>query len=112
MFLASKLIYVLQVFHCSRVHIDAIHRIFACFIWSSWEPLRRNNLFLPLEKDGLGVVHLFVRQLLLRFFYLKGVSQPSLLAVLQNRLCYHRLSIYVTTGIAKESPLWGFLKNC
>lgn len=51
-FLASKLVYILQVLHCSRVHIQAFHRIFACFIWSSWEAMRRDNLFLPLEKGG------------------------------------------------------------
>ncbi|XP_075721206.1 uncharacterized protein LOC119177743 [Rhipicephalus microplus] len=111
-FLVSKLIYILQVSHCSRVHTQAFHRIFACFIWSSsWEPTRRDNLFLPLEKGGLGLVHLFVRQLVLRFFYLKDVCHPFLLAVLRNRLCYHLPFIHVTTSVAKELPLRGFLKE-
>ncbi|XP_037505045.1 uncharacterized protein LOC119381146 [Rhipicephalus sanguineus] len=111
-FLASKLVYVLQVLHCSRVHIQAFHRIFACFIWgSSWEPMRRDNLFLPLEKGGLSLVHLFVRQLVLRFFYLKDVCHPFLLAVLRNRLSYHLPFLYVTTNVAKESQLSGFLKE-
>ncbi|XP_037512213.1 uncharacterized protein LOC119388943 [Rhipicephalus sanguineus] len=111
-FLASKLIYILQVLHCSRVHIQAFHRIFACFIWSSsWEAMRRDNLFLPLEKGGLSLVHLFVRQLVMRFFYLKDVCHPFLLAVIQNHLSHHLPFLFVTTRVAEESQLWGFLKE-
>ncbi|XP_072141060.1 uncharacterized protein [Dermacentor andersoni] len=111
-FLASKPLYVLQVLHCSRVHVQAFHRIFACFIWhSSWEAMRRDNLFLPLEKGGLGLVHLFVRQLVMRLFYLKNVRHPFLLAVNRARLASHLPFLYVTTNFAQELPLWGFLKE-
>ncbi|XP_037581606.1 uncharacterized protein LOC119464684 [Dermacentor silvarum] len=111
-FLASKLLYVLQVLHCSRIHVQAFHRIFACFIWqSSWEAMRRDNLFLPLEKGGLSLVHLFVRQLVMRLFYLQNVRHPFLLAVNRTRLASHLPFLFVTTNSAQELPLWGFLKE-
>ncbi|XP_050042705.1 uncharacterized protein [Dermacentor andersoni] len=111
-FLASKLLHVLQVLHCSRVHVQAFHRILACFIWhSSWEAKRRDNLFLPLEKGGLGLVHLFVRQLVMRLFYLKSVRHSFLLAVNRARLASHLRFLFVTTNFAQEVPLWGFLKE-
>ncbi|XP_070378850.1 uncharacterized protein [Dermacentor albipictus] len=111
-FLATRLLYVMQVLHCSRVHVQGFHRIFACFIWhSSWEAMRRDNPFLPLEKGGLGLVHLFVRQLVMRLFYLKNVRHPILLAVNRAHLASHLPFLFVTTNVAQELPLWGFLKE-
>ncbi|XP_075539586.1 uncharacterized protein LOC142574373 [Dermacentor variabilis] len=111
-FLASRLLYVLQVLHCSRVHIQAFHGIFACCIWySSWEAMRRDNLFLPLEKGGLGLVHLFVRQLVMRLFYLKNVRHPFLLAVNRARLASHLPFLFRSIVDRDKLPLCGFLKE-
>lgn len=70
-FLIAKLWYALQVMHCTRSRIQVFHRIFATFIWGSpWEPIRRDNLFRPVLLGGLGLVHLFVRQIVSRFLFL------------------------------------------
>ncbi|CAN7990489.1 unnamed protein product [Ixodes hexagonus] len=64
--------YLLQVLHCSRVNIQRMHRVFAVFIWgSSWERTSRTNLFRRVKNGGLGLSHLFVRQLVNRFIFLR-----------------------------------------
>ncbi|CAN7941912.1 unnamed protein product [Ixodes hexagonus] len=88
-FLAAKLWYTLQVLHCSRINIQRIHRVFAVFVWSStWERMGRTNLFrIRRVKDvGLGLTHLFIRQLVNRFMFLCDQRDPFLRTVIQLRL--------------------------
>lgn len=76
-FLVAKLWYVLQVFACGRTNIQKFHRVFATFIWKSgWERMRRDNLFRRVKSGGLGLTHLFVRQLVSRFFFLRDRIPP------------------------------------
>lgn len=59
-FLVTKLVYVLQVMCCPRRYVQALHRIFAVFIWNSpYEPTRRSNLFRPVRDGGLGLGNSF-----------------------------------------------------
>ncbi|XP_077541198.1 uncharacterized protein LOC144153425 [Haemaphysalis longicornis] len=111
-FLVTRLLYVLQVLHCSRLRMQAFHRIFATFVWCSRsESMRRDNLFLPVVRGGLGVVHLFLCHLLSRLFYFRDVQHLFLKAVLQIRLVFHLPFLLVSTGEVSTKPPWGFLKE-
>ncbi|XP_040358075.1 uncharacterized protein LOC121047135, partial [Ixodes scapularis] len=111
-FLISKLMYVLQVLHCNRSKIQAFLRIFATFIWSSpWERMKRDNLFLPLDSGGLGLAHLFVRQLVSRLFFFRNLSHPFLLMAVQRKLVHHLPFLIVSTTSSAPSGPWGFWKE-
>ncbi|XP_042145024.1 uncharacterized protein LOC121835126, partial [Ixodes scapularis] len=111
-FLASKLMYVLQVLHCARTDIQKFHRIFATLIWcSTWERVKRDNLFLPLESGGLGLCHIFVRQLVSRFFFFKNANHEFLRVILQSRLAESLSYLVVSTGETSKNRPWGFLKE-
>lgn len=87
LFLVAKLWYVLQVLFMSRANLQKIHRVFAVFIWGgSWERTSRTNLFLSVKKGGLGLTHLFIRQIVSRFMFLRDQSDPFLRTVIQVRL--------------------------
>ncbi|XP_077551738.1 uncharacterized protein LOC144165837 [Haemaphysalis longicornis] len=111
-FLVAKLVYVLQVLHCARSKVQALHRGFATFVWGSqWEPMRRDNLFLPLVSGGAGLIHLFVHQIVSRFFFYKVTHHPLLLNVIQQRISFHLPFLLVSTGEVSTKPPWGFLKE-
>lgn len=75
----SKLTYLLQVMHCSRVTVNVFNRIFATFIWRSpYDPMRRTNLFRKLQDGGLGLGHIFVRQLIARWNFFRQEQHPFL----------------------------------
>lgn len=83
----AKLWYVLQVLHCSRNNIQRMHRVFAVFIWNSvWERTSRTNIFRRVKTGGLGLSHLFIRQLVNRFIFLRDQRDPFLRTVIQVRL--------------------------
>lgn len=110
-FLVAKLCYVLQVLHCSGCHLQAFHRIFATFIWSSsWEPMRRDNLFRSIETGGLGLVHLFVRQLVSRFIFFRDARHPFLRVYFQVHLAT-QLPQWVVSTFSEHFRVWGFLKE-
>ncbi|XP_040070866.2 uncharacterized protein LOC120843536 [Ixodes scapularis] len=111
-FLTSKLMYGLQVLHCARPRIQAFHRLFATFIWSSsWERMRRDNLFLPLECGGLGLAHLFVRQLVSRLFFFRNIRHPLLASLVQTKLASHLPFLIVSTTDDVSCVLRGFWKE-
>ncbi|XP_077542065.1 uncharacterized protein LOC144154857 [Haemaphysalis longicornis] len=112
-FLVAKLVYVLQVLHCARAKGQALHRVFATFVrGSEWEPMRRDNLlFFPLGSGGVGLMHLFVHQLVSRFFFNKLAEHPLLRTILQERISYHLPFLLVSTGEVNKKPPWGFLKE-
>lgn len=86
-FFAAELWYILQVLHCSRINIQRMHRVFAVFIWcSAWERSSRSNLFRRVKSGGLGLSHLFIRQLVNRFLFLGDQEDPFLRTVIQVRL--------------------------
>ncbi|XP_049276348.1 uncharacterized protein LOC125760372 [Rhipicephalus sanguineus] len=77
----------MNVLCASRVSIQKLHRVFAVFIWAStWERTSRMNLFRPVKKGGLGLVHLVLRQVVSRFIYLRDQNHPFLRTIIQTRL--------------------------
>lgn len=83
-FLVARLWYVMQVLSCTRVNVQKFHRAFAVLVWqSSFERTSRNNLFRSVGEGGLGVPHLFVKQLVSRFMYLRDQSDPFVRTCLQ-----------------------------
>lgn len=79
MFFLDNLWYVMQVIHCSRVNVQKLHRIFAVFIWGSqWERTSRTNLFRKVRAGRVGLSHLFLRQLVSRFMFLRDASDAFL----------------------------------
>lgn len=110
-FLVSKLWYVLQVMHCSRVNLQKLHRIFAVFLWgSSWERTSRTNLFRRVRSGGLGLCHLYLRQLVNRFMFFRNNRDPFIRTVIQLRLG-RRLPEFVVASVHMKASVRGFLKE-
>ena len=111
MFFITKLWYVMQVLHCSRTNVQRLHRVFAVFIWGSeWERCSRTNLFRRVKEGGLGLAHLFVRQLVNRFLFFRDVRDPFLRMVCQLRLGSALPDLVVTTD-SRPVTLRGYLKE-
>lgn len=111
LFLVSKLWYVLQVLHCSRVNVQKLHRVFAVFIWgSSWEKMSRMNLFRRVREGGLGLSHLFLRQVVNRFIFFRDTSDPFLRTVFQVRLGRALPDLIVTTS-SEPGGIHGYFKE-
>lgn len=111
-FLVAKLWYVLQVMHCARTSIQKMHSVFAVFIRKSTvEPMRRDNLFLRVSKGGLGLSHLFVRQVVARFFFLRNQKHPFLQVMFQTRIAPHLPSLLVSSASGTPAYLVGFVKE-
>lgn len=67
--------------------MQKFHRIFAIFVWASeWERCSRTNLFRRVKDGGLGLGHLFLRQLVNRFLFFRDVTDPFLRTLCQLRL--------------------------
>lgn len=111
MFFITKLWYVMQVLHCSRMNVQRLHRVFAVFIWGSdWERCSRTNLFRRLKDGGLGLAHLFVRQLVNRFLFFRDVTDPFLRTACQLRLGSALPGLVVTTD-SRPVTLSGYIKE-
>lgn len=79
--------HVMQVLQCSRINVQKLHRVFAVFVWaSSWERCSPDNLFRRVKDGGFGLAHLFLRQLVNRFFFFRDTNDPFLHTVIQMRL--------------------------
>nr|XP_050052806.2 uncharacterized protein LOC126548592 [Dermacentor andersoni] len=111
-FLAAKVWYVLQVLCMNRLNIQKIHRIFATFVWGSqWERTSRTNLFRSVRAGGLGLAHLFLRQIVSRFTFLRDQSHPFLRTMLQIRLCCYLPEFIVSTSCAGRRGIRGYLRE-
>lgn len=87
LFLIAKVWYVLQVLSMTRINVQRLHRVFAVFIWGSvWERCARTNLFRSVRSGGLGLSHLFIRQIVSRFMFLRDQNHYFLRTVMQVRL--------------------------
>ncbi|XP_042144555.1 uncharacterized protein LOC121834812 [Ixodes scapularis] len=96
----------------TRSHIQKFHRVFATFIWSSnWEPTRRDNLFRPIDVGGLGLIHIFLKQVISRFLFFKTASHHFLRTYLQTELASALPYLVVTTIPASTSRPVGYLKE-
>lgn len=84
-FLVSKLWYIMQALSCARLNVQKFHRIFAVFVWqSAFERTSRSNLFRKVQQGGLSLPHLFVRQLVSRFLFLRDQEDPFIRTFLQH----------------------------
>ncbi|CAN7948155.1 unnamed protein product [Ixodes hexagonus] len=71
----------------SRANVQKFNRLFAIFVWGSgWERTSRTNLFRSVKSGGLGLVHLFLRQVVSRFLFLRDQRDDFLQTMLQVRL--------------------------
>lgn len=112
LFLVAKIWFVLQALCASRTSIQKIHREFAVFIWGSvWERTSRTNLFTSVKRGGLGLAHLFLRQVVSRFLFLRDQKNVFLLTVFQERLSDVLPNYIVSTQLARTNIIRGFLRE-
>lgn len=110
-FFVAKLWFVMQVLHCSRLNVQKLHRVFAVFVWgSTWERSSRTNLFRRIREGGLGLTHLYVRQLVNRFLFLRDVQDPFLRTVIQVRLM-RALPEFVVSSSCMPGGVHGYFKE-
>lgn len=112
LFIVAKIWYVLQVLCMSRAGVQKIHRVFAVFVWGSvWERTSRTNLFRSVKSGGLGLVHLFLRQVVSRFIFLRDLRNPFLRNVVQVRLSSALPEFVVSSDNVKCGRIQGFLRE-
>lgn len=112
MFLIAKVFYVLQVMAMARTSVQKIHRVFATFIWGSqWERTSRCNLFHKVKNGGLGLSHLFFKQLVSRFFFVRDQTDVFLRTVIQARLHDYLSDFVVSTVSFGAGPLSPYLRE-
>ncbi|CAN7986172.1 unnamed protein product [Ixodes hexagonus] len=89
-----------------------LHRVFAVFVWaSSWERTSRTNLFRRVRCGGLSLSHLFIRQVVNRFLFLRDQSDPFLRAIFQVQLCGALPDFVVSSCDCESGPLSAYLKE-
>lgn len=112
LFLAAKVWYVLQVLCITRTNIQRLHRVFAVFVWgSTWERMSRSNLFLSVKSGGLGLVHLFLKQVVSRFLFLRDQSDSFVRTIIQVRMRDALPDYIVSSSGVRRSRLRGFLRE-
>lgn len=111
-FLVSKIWYVMQALSCSRINVQKFHRIFAVFVWqSAYERTSRNNLFRKVRNGGLSLAHLFVRQLVSRFLFLRDQEDPFIRTFLQLTVANALPNLVVTSAYATRYSVSLFLRE-
>lgn len=111
LFFVAKIWYIMQVLHCSRINVQRLHRVFAVFVWgSTWERCSRTNLFRRVRDGGLGLAHLYVRQLVNRFLFWRDVRDPFLQSVMQVRLA-RAMPEYVVSTWCMPGGVYGYFKE-
>lgn len=111
-FLVAKIWYILQALFMSRANVQKLHRVFAVFIWNStWERCSRTNLFRSVRSGGLGLSHLFVRQIVSRFMFLRNQSDPFLRTMIQVRLSNLLPDFLVSCSYTESRSVKGFLRE-
>lgn len=73
--------------------------------------MRRDNLFRSVKSGGLGLPHLFVKQLVSRFTFLGDPEHPFLRNVIQTQLANFIPSFVVSSYPDVTVRLWGFIKE-
>ncbi|XP_072142056.1 uncharacterized protein [Dermacentor andersoni] len=112
LFAVAKILYVLQALCMSRANIQRLHRVLAVFVCgSSWERTSRTNLFRSVKNGGLGLAHLFIRQIVSRFVYLRDQNDPFLLTMFQTRLSEAIPEFIVSSNRCSQGRARGFLKE-
>lgn len=112
LFLVTKVYYVLQVLCMARISVQKLHRVFAVYIWgSTWERTSRCNLFHSVKNGGLGLTHLFLKQIVSRFFFLRDQSDIFLRTVIQVRLSSSLPEWVVSSTNERTRTPTGFLRE-
>ncbi|XP_075532332.1 uncharacterized protein LOC142564983 [Dermacentor variabilis] len=112
LFLVAKVWYIMQVLSMCRSSVQKMHRVFAVFIWaSSWERISRTNLFRSARSGGLGLSHLFIRQIVSRFLFFRDQRNDFLRTVIQVRLGKALPQYVVTTSDVKGGSIRGYLRE-
>lgn len=111
-FLAAKIMYLLQVLSCTRKSIHKVHRIFATFIWSStWERTSRTNLFRRVKQGELSLCHLFLNQVISRFLLIRDQRDSFLRSLFQTTLLHHMPDFFVSSDRRERHTLSPFLRK-
>lgn len=96
----------------SRLNVQKLHRVFAVFIWSScWERSSRTNLFRSVRSGGLGLSHLFIRQVVSRFMFLRDQNDSFLRTVLQVLLQNSLPEFLVSSSDPICASVQGFMRE-
>lgn len=112
LFLVAKVFYVLQVLSMTRVCVQKLHRVYAVFVWGSvWERTSRTNLFRSVRKGGLGLCHLFLKQIVSRFFFLRDQNNSFLRTVIQVRLRDYLPQFIVSSNGGGKTSIRGFMRE-
>lgn len=114
----NALVYPPMLYSARITTIDAstthkLHRLWAAFIWrSTYEPMRRSNLFWSLEKEGVGLVNVHLKLIVQRFLYFRNQPDSFLRAALQHLGSAH-LARWVATseGLNHGLSHTGFYKE-
>lgn len=111
-FLAIKAYFVLQMLHCARTNVHKFHGLFSTFVWcSTWELMRRDNLFRSVLAGSLGLTHLFLRPLVSRLHFIKTAWHSFFIVFLQTQLPNLLLGIILSTVTTEKPRLCRFVKN-
>ncbi|XP_037564447.1 uncharacterized protein LOC119443955 [Dermacentor silvarum] len=111
LFAVAKVCYVLQALCMTRVHVQRLHRVLAVYVWgSNWERTSRTNLFRSVKTGGLGLAHLFLKQIVCRFAFLRDQKDPFLVRVMQLRLGT-ALPEFIVSSSVNSGPMSGYLKE-
>nr|XP_050029008.1 uncharacterized protein LOC126524985 [Dermacentor andersoni] len=112
LFLVAKIWYVLQVLCATRASIQRLHRVLAVYIWgSTWERTSRTNLFRSVKSGGMGLAHLFLKQVVSRFLFMREQSNAFLRTVFQMRLCDVMPAFIVSSDRVDGPKVRGFLRE-
>lgn len=110
-FIVCKVWYVLQFLFMSRANVQKLHRVLAVFVWGSvWERTSRTNLFHSLRNGGLGLAHLFLKQIVSRYIFLRDQCNPFVRTFLQIVLS-NKIPDYVVSSMSVKCNLRGYLRE-
>lgn len=117
-FICNTVLYPAVLYPAQAIPIDAatiqrFHRTCATFLWkSTFERMRRTNLFWSLEAGGLNMVNLEIKLKVHRFLYFRDEGRAELRAAIQTLGAKHLLQWIVTTDArALSSPSVEFYKE-
>lgn len=93
------ILYAARVSTIDAGSVAKLHRLFAVFVWrSTYEPMRRTNVFWSAEAGGLGLVNLELKLTVQRFLYFRDHRDGFLQAAVQNVGALHLAPWLATTA--------------
>ncbi|XP_037502956.2 uncharacterized protein LOC119377650, partial [Rhipicephalus sanguineus] len=73
--------------------------------------MRRDNLFRPVKEGGLGLVHLYLWQIVSRFYFFRDSSHPIIRSFLQITFVNVLPDLIVSSDFSVRPCLWGFMRE-